>query len=709
MQSMIGAGDHGHRGSITKEIKGMKALKNVVVVVSVFLFLHLIGCAGSHGSASKGTTLDSRVMDAISDAVYEVVEPKPTTDSLQYEKPLPMDLLPYSVRTDKYYSIGTAFAISPSEFVSAAHVMNLGSGSQFKEIFLRDREGKVYSTGKVLKYSKNRDFVVFSLLNAKAKGFLPTNKNPRVNQKVYAVGNALGEGIVIRDGLYTSDTPEEEAGEWKWIRFSAAASPGNSGGPLLDQNGKVIGIVLRKSPNENLNYAVPILEVINADKNVAVVQTKMRYTLDNMDMTKREILKKEITLPKTYQELDSELNAITAQFSNKLLKGLLAENRDTIFPHGPGSTRLFYKSYNAVFPRLIMKGKDGNWDAFYPSGTRDADLGNNGHLTYGTLGSTVFLYVRKPDDVPLETLYGDSKLFMDTILKGCGRYRAIGPENIKITSMGRAFEDYRFTDSYGRVWMVHTWLIEYDDRKVVTFSLPVPGGCIVMMRTDQTGNIDQGDIPDLKVLSDFIYVSYYGSFKEWREFLSMKGLLPSVFSTLDIHIENNKIFTYKSARLSLSYGPDIMKISDKSSFQLDFGYFEEKGKAVWDINGIMATEEKYNQIGYAVSRMIKPPKELGDQYQSNWENMVERKFPYNRSSYYKDKVTIISTTYNRGSQATKKEEASGSVLYTVGFIKQGNVGQKEMEAKLEMFMRNLVIHENADDSGNRTESPQPKS
>ena len=708
MQSTIGAGDYGHRGSITKETKGMKALRNVLVVVSVFLFLYLIGCAGSHGTASKGTTLDSRVMDAISDAVYEVVEPKPTNDSLQYEKPLPMDLLPYSIRTDKYYSIGTAFAISPSEFVSAAHVMNLGSGSQFKEIFLRDKEGKVYSIGKVLKYSKNRDFIVFSLLNAKAKGFLPMNKSPRLNQKVYAVGNALGEGIVIRDGLYTSDTPEEEAGEWKWIRFSAAASPGNSGGPLLDQNGKVIGIVLRKSQNENLNYAVPILEIIDANKDVAVVQTKMRYILDNMDMTKRETLRKEINLPKTYQELDSELNAIMGQFSNKLLEDLLAENRDTIFPHGPGSTRLFYKSYNAVFPRLIMKGKDGNWDAYYPSGTRDADLGNNGHLTHGTLGSTVFLYIRKPDDVPLETFYGDSKLFMDMILKGGDRYRQIGPEDIKITSMGSAFEDYRFTDSSGRIWMVRTWLIEYDDRKVVTFSLPVPGGCIVMMRTDQTGNVDQGDIPDLKVLSDFIYASYYGTFKEWQEFLSMKNLLPSIFSTLDIHIENNRIFRYKSGRLYLSYGPDIMKISDKSSFQLDFGYFEEKGKTVWDINGIMITEEKHNQIGYAVSRMMKPPKELGDQYESNWENMVERRFPFNGSAYYKDKVTIISTTYNRGSKSGKGEPPSGSVLYTVGFIKQGNVGQKEMGAKLEMFMRDLVVYENAEDNGNRTENPQPK-
>ena len=710
MQAAVAPGDHHRqRGLIAKERKGMRATRQPMAMALASLFLCLIGCSGFSGTASKSASLASPVMDAISDAVYEVVVLKPTKDSLLYEKPLPLDLIPYSIRTDKYYSIGTAFAISPSEFVSAAHVMNLGGGSQFKEVFLRDRGGKVYSIEKILKYSKNLDFVVFSLRNGKAKRFLSINKNPRINQKVYAVGNALGEGIVVRDGLYTSDTPEEEAGEWKWIRFSAAASPGNSGGPLLDQDGKVIGIVLRKSPSENLNYGVPIAEVINASKSVAVVQTRVRYFLDNMDMTKRETLKKEVHLPKTYQELDGELNAIMAQFSDKLLKDLLAENRDAIFPRGPGSTRLFYKSYNAVFPHLVMKGRDGNWDAYYPKETREADLGNNGHLTYGTLGGTVFLYIRKPDDVPLGTFYGDSKLFMDLILKGCGRYRQIGPESIKITSMGSAVEDQRFTDSYGRVWAVHTWLIEHDDRKAVTFSLPVPGGRIVMMRTDQTGNVDQGDIPDLKVLSNFIYVSYFGTFKEWQEFLTMKDLLPSVFSTLDIHIENNKIFRYKSARLSLSYGPDVMKISDKSSLQVDFSYFQEEGRPVWDINGMMITEEKYNQMSYVVSRMMKPPKELGDQYQNNWENMAERRFPYNRSAYYKDKMTLISTTDNRSNPSEKGDKPSGSVLYTVGFIKEGNVGQKEMEAKLEMFMRNLVVYEKGEDRGNETEGPKPKS
>jgi len=705
---VVPGGDHRQRELIVKERKDMKALKKTIAMALGGLFLCLVGCTGFSGTASKDTSLSSAVMDAISDAVYEVVVLKPTKDSLLYEKPLPMDLLPYSVRTDKYFSIGTAFAISPSEFVSAAHVMNLGGGSQFKEVLLRDRAGKVYPIEKILKYSKNRDFVVFSLRNEKAKRFLPVNKNPRLNQKVYAVGNALGEGIVIRDGLYTSDTPEEEAGEWKWIRFSAAASPGNSGGPLLDQNGKVIGIVLRKSPSENLNYGVPIAEVMNASESVALVQTKVRYFLDIMDMNKRETLKKEIHLPKTYQELDSELNAIMAQFSDKLLKDLLAENRDAIFPRGSGATRLLYKSYNAIFPHLVMKGRDGNWDAYSPRETREADLGNNGRLTYGTLGSTVFLYIRKPDDVPLGAFCGDSKLFMDLILKGCGRYRQIGPESVKITSMGSAFEDYRFTDSYGRVWVVQTWLIEHDDRKVVTFSLPVPGGSIVMMRTDQTGDVDQGHIPDLKALSDFIYVSYFGTFKEWQEFLTMKELLPSLFSAIDIHIVNNKGFQYKSARLSLAYGPDVMKISDKSSLQVDFSYFQEEGRVVWDVNGMTITEEKYNQMSYIVHRMMKPPEELGDQYQSNWENMAEGRFPYNRSAYHRDKITLISTTYHASSKSEKRDAPSGSVLYTVGFIKEGNVDQKEMEAKLEMFMRNLVIYEKGGDRGNETESPQPK-
>jgi hypothetical protein len=105
---------------------------------------------------------------------------------------------------------------------------------------------------------------------------------------------------------------------------------------------------------------------------------------------------------------------------------------------------------------------------------------------------------------------------------------------------------------------------------------------------------------------------------------------------------------------------------------------------------------------------MKPPEKLGDEYQSSWENMVERRFPYNRSAYFKDKITTISATYNQGSQLEKGDVSSIPVLYTVGYVKEGNVDQKEMEAKLEMFMRNMVAYEKGKDNDPQTENPPPK-
>src|SRR3990170_2063037 len=488
----------------------MHIMRNILI--SIILFL--AGCA-TYPAPIQLTplSLDEKVLKLVNDAVYEVLVAKPTKDSLTYEKPLPLDLIPYSIRTDKYYSVGTAFAIGPNQFASAAHVMYLDFDSQFKEVFLRDKEGKVYSIDKILKYSDHRDFVVFSLKNKKAAQFFQINESPRVNDKIYAVGNALGQGVVIRDGLYTSDTPEDESGEWKWIRFSAAASPGNSGGPLLDKDGKVIGIVLGKSENENLNYALSLSEVMNAKPNKAAIHKKLKYFIDNMDMTKIDTLERETALPKSYHDLRQEIVKSVNQTAEKLLKDLFTENKENIFPRGKGSTLLLNSTVDAVFPNLIMKADDGNWDAFYPKETQKAALDSNGYITYGGLGNSLFLYIRKPDKISHEQLRNDSKLFMDLILKGLYLYREIGTEKIKITSFGKAQEENTLTDAYGRKWLIRTWLKEYDDEKIVTFSLPVPSGYITMMREGQTGLVDNGFIPDMKALADFIYVSYYGTFK----------------------------------------------------------------------------------------------------------------------------------------------------------------------------------------------------
>lgn len=196
----------------------------------------------------------------------------------------------------------------------------------------------------MIKFSSRRDFAVFTVKDKSPSEYFDLNSNAHINEKVYAVGNALGEGIVIRDGLYTSNTPEEVEGAWSWIRFSAAASPGNSGGPLLDSNGKVIGVITRKSPNENLNMALPIAEVRKADGNSAEIYQKSSYQLDVFDSIKTGTLDTQIKLPMPYDDFRNAYIRIQSEFNAKLLKELLSENQADLFPNGRGSKKLLYKT-----------------------------------------------------------------------------------------------------------------------------------------------------------------------------------------------------------------------------------------------------------------------------------------------------------------------------------------------------------------------------
>src|SRR5262245_40879894 len=96
-------------------------------LVAAFL---LAGALPAHVAAD---TLKPADLARVRASTFEVVMRKPETDSLTYERPLPLDLLPYSQRSDKYISIGTAFAIGENRFVTASHVLQFGYVSQYGE------------------------------------------------------------------------------------------------------------------------------------------------------------------------------------------------------------------------------------------------------------------------------------------------------------------------------------------------------------------------------------------------------------------------------------------------------------------------------------------------------------------------------------------------------------------------------------------------
>jgi S1-C subfamily serine protease len=83
---------------------------------------------------------------------------------------------------------------------------------------------------------------------------------PRVGEKVYAIGNPRGYINSLSDGLVSG--LRDSKGRTK-IQITAPISPGSSGGPVLNADGKVVGMARSGFTlgAQNLNFAVPAADV----------------------------------------------------------------------------------------------------------------------------------------------------------------------------------------------------------------------------------------------------------------------------------------------------------------------------------------------------------------------------------------------------------------------------------------------------------------
>lgn len=149
-------------------------------------------------SARAQAAVTPDMQRAVRAATFEVVLTKPAHDPLSYEKPLPLELIPYQQRTDKYRQVGTAFAVGPDTYVTAAHVLEAAVDSQYGDPALRGADGKVYPIATIVKFSADEDYAVFTLAGAPAPAQLAVDRTPQLDEPVFTVGNALGEGIPQR-------------------------------------------------------------------------------------------------------------------------------------------------------------------------------------------------------------------------------------------------------------------------------------------------------------------------------------------------------------------------------------------------------------------------------------------------------------------------------------------------------------------------------
>lgn len=81
-------------------------------------------------------------------------------------------------------------------------------------------------------------------------------------EAVYAIGNSKGEGLCIVEGI-VSDV-HRKIGGIDAIMISAPVTHGNSGGPVFDADGKLIGIVQSgRTDVSAMNYVIPIKTIVD--------------------------------------------------------------------------------------------------------------------------------------------------------------------------------------------------------------------------------------------------------------------------------------------------------------------------------------------------------------------------------------------------------------------------------------------------------------
>jgi serine protease Do len=154
-------------------------------------------------------------------------------------------------------ALGSGFVIHPSGYVvTNAHVVERSATVQ-----VRLASGRRL-TGTVVGRDRRVDLALVKVELTEPLPVLPLGDSERlaVGELVLALGHPFGLeqtvslGIVSRKGAPL----QAAAPGFDFIQTDAAVNPGNSGGPLVDMGGQVVGVNTRAARNGSIGFAIPV-------------------------------------------------------------------------------------------------------------------------------------------------------------------------------------------------------------------------------------------------------------------------------------------------------------------------------------------------------------------------------------------------------------------------------------------------------------------
>jgi S1-C subfamily serine protease len=151
-------------------------------------------------------------------------------------------------------SRGSGFFVASDTLLTNVHVVGRNSTVSIRRMSGETMPARVEST------ASDVDVAVLKISGASKDQrtlSLGSTADARIGQEVFAIGSALGmlENTLTR-GIVSGVRQTNTA---TLVQTDAAVNPGNSGGPLIDRTGKVLGIItMGFTQRQGLNFAVGV-------------------------------------------------------------------------------------------------------------------------------------------------------------------------------------------------------------------------------------------------------------------------------------------------------------------------------------------------------------------------------------------------------------------------------------------------------------------
>jgi len=195
-------------------------------------------------------------------------------------------------------SSGSGFAVSPDGYViTNNHVIE---GCQ--EVILHTKEKDIKT--RVIAFDPQNDLALLKGDFQPKTVFALSNNRPELLQDIYVAGypfgNAISSSIKVTKGIVSSLTGI--GNNFSNIQIDAALQSGNSGGPIIDDNGNVIAVAVSKL---DAKYMLENFGSIPENTNFGIKSSVVKSILDSNDVTRPDANQSEISKTKLGKMISS--------------------------------------------------------------------------------------------------------------------------------------------------------------------------------------------------------------------------------------------------------------------------------------------------------------------------------------------------------------------------------------------------------------------